>query len=1224
MKNQMMFWRLSAIPLWCAVIVSFISILVLVGWTFEIDFLKRIIPGYVMMNPATAIAFVLSSVALWLLQSTDARRVRLAQICAAVVLLAGFIKLCELLGLFDIGIDRILFSDHLFDPVMGKPNRMAPNTALNFFLTGAALLLYKVETKPAYSFPAQHPAILVVLTSFVAIIGYFYGATSFYLVVSFNPMAIHTATSFLLLAGGLLLSKPGQGIIREIFSPHLGGQTARRLFPLFVIIPVVLGWLRLYGEKKGVYGAEMGTAILIVAIIIVLSSIVIYNARLTNNAAVKLGQTEVALNNSSELLGLLSESEKSYRQLADSMPQIVWTARPDGFLDYYNERWFDYTGMTLEQTEGWGWEAILHPDDLQNCVKVWSEAVETGEKYKVEYRFRRASDNEYRWHFGQALPVRDADNKIVKWFGTCTDIHGQKRAEEELRQIKEDLECRVEARTLELSVIAAALAEEIDERKIVQENLRVREERFQLATRATNDVIWDWDLTTNDLLWNHNFQKLFGYSVEEIGTDVTSWTSRLHADDLRGVEESVHHAIESGEQSWAGEYRFRRRDDSYAFVTDRGFIVYDKSGKPVRMVGSMMDITERRQIEEALRQSELKFRSVTESANDAIVAADSKGNIISWNNGAKRIFGYTDEEALNKPLTVLMPEVYREAHRLGMERYNQTGEAHVIGKTVELIGLRKDSSEFPLELSLTSWTTGKERFYSGIIRDITERKRAENALEEAARRERAMIDNALDVICTVDAEGRFASVSPACFKVWGYQPEELVGRKYIDLVLPEDIPKTNEVAAKIISGEELTNFENRYRHKNGTFISTIWTSHWSESEQLMFAVAHDNTERKLAEEKLIHLSSIVESSDDAIISTDLDSIIISWNNGAERLHGYAAEEVIGKNILLLFPPGREDEESGIMERIRRGESVDHYETVRVKKDGRLTDMSLTISPIKTAAGEITGASKIARDITERKRAEEELKDFAAQLKRSNAELQDFASVASHDLQEPLRKVQAFGDRLKTKCGDALSDDGRDYLERMQNAAGRMQTLITDLLTFSRVTTQAQPFVPVDLRRVTNEVLSDLETRIETTNGTIEIGELATIDADPTQMRQLLQNLIGNALKFNRPGVPPIVKIGGQICHNFAADKVEPAGATYCLTVEDNGIGFEDKYVEKIFKVFQRLHGRSEYEGTGIGLSVCRKIAERHGGSITATSVPNEGTTFTVILPDKQQVNLSNE
>ncbi len=972
-KNHRMFRRISLMPFWCAAIVGLISISVLVGWAFDIDFLKRIVPGYVFMNPATAVAFILSVVVLRLMQSSNVSSFRAARVCAAVVSLIGLIKLCAIIGFFDAGIDRILFSENLFDRVTGEQNRMAPNTALNFLLLGASFLLLKVETKRRGFFPAQYTALAVILTSFAAIVGYLFGAKSFYIIVSYNPMAIHTAVSFLLLALGILFLKPKNGIIGEIFSPHIGGQAARRLFPVLVILPVILGWLRLYGERKSLYAAEMGTALLVVIIVIVLGSIVLRNVRLINNEAFKLIQTQDALSSSGELLRLLGESEKSYRQLADAMPQIVWTGNPDGGLDYYNQRWFDYTGMTLEQTQGWGWEPVLHPDDVENCVRVWSECVRTGDSYQVEYRFKRASDGAYRWHLGRATPVRDESGAIVKWFGTCTDIHEQKRAEEELRQIKKELESRVEERTRELSVISETLAEEIEERKIVQENLRVREERFQFATRATNDVVWDWDLTTNDLLWNHNFQNLFGYSLEETGTDIVSWTSRLHSDDLHRVETSVHHAIENGEQSWTDEYRFSRRDGSYAFVVDRGYIIYDESGKPLRMIGSMMDVTERRLMEESLRESELKFRSVTESANDAIVAADSKGNIISWNNGAKRLFGYTDEEALNKPLTVLMPEVYREAHRLGMERYNQTGEAHVIGRTVELIGMRKDSSEFPLELSLASWTAGEERFYSGIIRDISERRRNKAALEEATKRERAMIENAVDVICTVDAEGRFVSVNPACFKVWGYQPEELVGQKYIDLVLPEDVAKTNEVAARMATGEELTNFENRYRHKNGTLVSTIWTARWSESEQLMFAVAHDNTERKLAEEKLIQLSSIVESSNDAIYSTDLNSIIISWNGAAERLHGYAAEEVIGKSILLLFPPGCEDEESRILERIRRGERVEHYDTVRVKKDGRLTEMSLTISPIKNAAGEITGASKIARDITERKQVEEILK-----------------------------------------------------------------------------------------------------------------------------------------------------------------------------------------------------------------------------------------------------------
>ena len=235
----------------------------------------------------------------------------------------------------------------------------------------------------------------------------------------------------------------------------------------------------------------------------------------------------------------------------------------------------------------------------------------------------------------------------------------------------------------------------------------------------------------------------------------------------------------------------------------------------------------------------------------------------------------------------------------------------------------------------------------------------------------------------------------------------------------------------------------------------------------------------------------------------------------------------------------------------------------------------------------------------------ELRLANAQLQRSNHELQDFAYVASHDLQEPLRKIQAFGDRLHAKCGEALSEPGRDYLERMQNAARRMQTLINDLLTFSRVTTKAEPFVAVDLARVVREVVSDLEVRLEQTGGRVEMGDLPTIDADPTQMRQLFQNLIGNALKFHRQEEAPIVRVSGQSRSGPAGAPTGNApGPALCqITVADNGIGFDEKYLDRIFHVFQRLHGRSAYEGTGVGLAVCRKIVERHGGSITARSTP---------------------
>ncbi|MFH1746059.1 MAG: ATP-binding protein [Planctomycetota bacterium] len=257
----------------------------------------------------------------------------------------------------------------------------------------------------------------------------------------------------------------------------------------------------------------------------------------------------------------------------------------------------------------------------------------------------------------------------------------------------------------------------------------------------------------------------------------------------------------------------------------------------------------------------------------------------------------------------------------------------------------------------------------------------------------------------------------------------------------------------------------------------------------------------------------------------------------------------------------------------------------------------------------------ARDVTELKRAQSELEEFTTRLQRSNRELEDFASVASHDLQEPLRKVLTFGDRLQAGCGDTLSAQGRDYVERMRGAAQRMQGLIHDLLAFSRVATQAQPFAPVDLARVVRDVLTDLEVRIEELGAQVTVQQLPTIEADPLQMRQLLQNLIGNALKFHRPNVPPVVRISATTQDDEpASQNVKPTGPVCHLQIEDNGIGFEEKYCDRIFNVFQRLHGRDAYEGTGIGLAICRKIAERHGGSITATSTPGQGSTFSVTLP----------
>jgi two-component system sensor kinase FixL len=390
--------------------------------------------------------------------------------------------------------------------------------------------------------------------------------------------------------------------------------------------------------------------------------------------------------------------------------------------------------------------------------------------------------------------------------------------------------------------------------------------------------------------------------------------------------------------------------------------------------------------------------------------------------------------------------------------------------------------------------------------------------------------------------------------------------------------------------------------------------------------------------------SLFEYAPDATLLVAHDGRILRANPQAELVFGYGSGKMVGLPVEALIPARYAGQHVALREgytqapRARRMGSA--LELQGRRADGSEFAVEVALGPVRNSRPEQILC--IVRDITERKLAEQELRrahdlleqrvqerttdlsranlllaQYTVQLERSNRELQDFAFAASHDLQEPLRKIQAFGERLKSRSPH-LDEQSQDYLARMQSAAARMQTLIQDLLAFSRVMTRGQPFKPVPLKEVLREVLSDLEVRIEQVGATIEADELPVVQADRTQMRQLLQNLIGNALKFRHPTRRPVVRV--------SANKLppEPGGTERTerterieLVVADNGIGFEGRYADRIFGLFQRLHGRTEYEGSGVGLAICRRIAERHGGTINATAVPDRGATFTVVLPLKQ-------
>jgi PAS domain S-box-containing protein len=335
----------------------------------------------------------------------------------------------------------------------------------------------------------------------------------------------------------------------------------------------------------------------------------------------------------------------------------------------------------------------------------------------------------------------------------------------------------------------------------------------------------------------------------------------------------------------------------------------------------------------------------------------------------------------------------------------------------------------------------------------------------------------------------------------------------------------------------------------------------------------------------------------------------------EALTGYTPEDCQNPDLRwrMVHPEDRERLQQSGDEQTGEPGDVFTHEYRLLRRDGRTVWVRNESILVEDAAGGTRYWHGFMVDVTERKRAEAGLRAYAEKLQRSNRELQDFAHVASHDLQEPLRKVSSFGERLRTKYGDALGDQGLDYLRRMEGATVRMQGLIEDLLSLSRVTTQANPFEPVDLAEVVAEVISDLEARVEETDGTVEVGDLPTLEADRAQMRQLLQNLIGNALKFHKDGEPPVVRVYAEPEERAASNGGRPR---FRLVVEDNGIGFDERYVEGIFVPFERLHGRGAYEGTGMGLAICRKVVERHGGEISASSSP-EGSRFVATLPSRQ-------
>jgi PAS domain S-box-containing protein len=370
-----------------------------------------------------------------------------------------------------------------------------------------------------------------------------------------------------------------------------------------------------------------------------------------------------------------------------------------------------------------------------------------------------------------------------------------------------------------------------------------------------------------------------------------------------------------------------------------------------------------------------------------------------------------------------------------------------------------------------------------------------------------------------------------------------------------------------------------------------------------------------AERATAHLAAIVKSSDDAIISKDLTGTVMSWNQAAERLFGYRADEMIGQPILRLIPNEKEHEEHEILSRISKGERIEHYHTVRCRKDGTLVNVSLTISPLFDAAGKVIGASKIARDITKEKRAEEALRDRdraltaandelnqqKAGLAEANKELQSFSYSVSHDLRAPLRTIDAYVRIVEEDHGPHLNDEVQRCLGIIRRAAGQAGELIDDLLEFSRLGRVGMDLRPTKMTELAREAAAELALAHPERTVDVTIGDLPLCNGDWRLLKLVWANLLSNAFKFTRHRMQAQVEVG------WLPDDRQPDAIVYY--VKDNGVGFDMKYVQKLFGVFQRLHLKDEFEGTGVGLAIVHRIVQRHDGRVWAEGKIDGGATF---------------
>jgi PAS domain S-box-containing protein len=620
-------------------------------------------------------------------------------------------------------------------------------------------------------------------------------------------------------------------------------------------------------------------------------------------------------------------------------------------------------------------------------------------------------------------------------------------------------------------------------------------------------------------------------------------------------------------------------------------------------LGVVRNGARRRQAEAAQQDSEDQYRTLLNEVHDyAILMLDVTGRVVTWNSSAERINGYDAKQIIGKDFSCFFPheeiergrpeEILRNAAANG--RYEEQG-----------MRVRKDGSQFVASITYTALkdAAGKPRGFSEITRDLSETK-------ESGAKFRGLLEAAPDAMIVVNERGEIVLLNLQAEKQFGYHRDELLG-KMVDSIVPEGFAERlvadglrsaeDALAQQIGTGIELT-----ARRKDGSeFPIEIMLSPLRSTEGILVTAAIRNISvRKDAEKHLVQMENkyrgLLEAAPDAMVVVNQAGKIVLLNLQAETQFGYRRDELLGQKMSNIVPAGFPERlvadslrsaEDALAQQIGTG-----IELTARRKDGSKFPIEIMLSPLESADGVLVTAA--IRDITARKNSEAQLLEKVKELKRSNEELQQFAYIASHDLQEPLRMVASYTALLARRYKGKLDSDADDFIAFAVDGASRMQLLIRDLLAYSRVGSKGKDLVDTSSEDALQQAIRNLRGAIEGSGALVTHDALPSVMADEMQLTQLFQNLVGNAIKYRRAEVPRV--------HITAV----PSDANkWMFSVQDNGLGIEPQFFERIFGVFQRLHKREEFDGTGIGLAICKKIVERHGGAISVESTFGEGSTF---------------